>query len=182
MPELIAPTVRLHAAWLEARGEWGPGAHEDGFGLRRSDEVDSSAGFAAWVARLADQPVPVPGSELQQGQRQGKSGRAGAVYRWIVEDGRVHGGIALRYGPGDFVLRFGHIGYGVRPSSRRRGLAAWALGRMLDEARALGLGRLLLVCAADNIASVRTIERQGGVLEGVQETEFGTVRRYWITI
>ena len=47
MPELIAPDVRLHAAWLDARADWGPGVHEDGFGLRPSDEVDSPAGFAA---------------------------------------------------------------------------------------------------------------------------------------
>ena len=36
-----------HAAWLKARDGWGPGVHEDGFGLRPSDEVDSPAGFAA---------------------------------------------------------------------------------------------------------------------------------------
>jgi hypothetical protein len=30
MPELIPPTVRLHAGWLEAHAEWGPGQHEDG--------------------------------------------------------------------------------------------------------------------------------------------------------
>ncbi|GGV20244.1 hypothetical protein GCM10010495_39250 [Kitasatospora herbaricolor] len=174
MPELIAPTTRLRSAWLEARADWGPGAHEDGFGLRAADEVDSPDGFAAWVARLAEPPKP-DGS-------QGRPGPVGCVYRWIVEDGRVHGGIALRYGPGDFVLPFGHIGYGIRPSSRRRGLAAWALGRMLDEARARDLGRLLLVCEVGNVASVRTIERLGGVLEGVQDTEFGAVRRYWITL
>jgi hypothetical protein len=29
MPELTAPTVRLHATWLETRDEWGPGVHED---------------------------------------------------------------------------------------------------------------------------------------------------------
>ncbi|MEU4715850.1 hypothetical protein AB0F73_19625 [Micromonospora purpureochromogenes] len=40
MPELIAPTVHLHAAWLEAHDEWGPGVHEDGFGLLPSDEVE----------------------------------------------------------------------------------------------------------------------------------------------
>jgi hypothetical protein len=44
MPELITPTVRLHAAWIEAHDEWGPGVHEDGFGLHPSDEVDSPAG------------------------------------------------------------------------------------------------------------------------------------------
>ena len=49
MPELVEPTVRLRAAWLDARGEWGPGLHEDGFGLRATDVVDTPDGFAAWV-------------------------------------------------------------------------------------------------------------------------------------
>ena len=53
MPELIEPAERLHAAWLEARAEWGPGVHEDGFGLLPTDDADSPAGFAAWVERLA---------------------------------------------------------------------------------------------------------------------------------
>lgn len=172
MPELVAPAVRLHTAWLEAHHEWGPGLHEDGFGLLSSDEVESPAGFAAWVARLAKESGPA---------RPVEAGRAGCVYRWIVEGGRVLGGIALRYGLDPFVLQFGHIGYGIRPSSRRRGLATWALGRMLGEARQLGLDRVLLTCEVDNIASVRTIAHHGGVLEGVRETEFGPLRRYWIT-
>ncbi|CAM5547258.1 GNAT family N-acetyltransferase [Streptomyces avidinii] len=169
MPELIAPTVRLYAAWREARDEWGPGLHEDGFGLGPSDEVDSPDGFAAWVALLADQAGP----------KAAETGR-GCTYRWIVEGDRVHGGIALRHGPNDYVLQFGHIGYGIRPSSRRRGLATWALGQMLDEGRALGLDGVLIVCEADNLASVKTIEHQGGVLEGVRDTAHGPVRRYWI--
>ncbi|MET8627825.1 GNAT family N-acetyltransferase [Kitasatospora sp. NPDC004669] len=82
----------------------------------------------------------------------------------------------------NYVLQFGHIGYGIRPSSRRRGLASWALGRMLGEAPVLGLDRVLIVCEVDNIASVMTIERNGGVLEGVRDTEHGAVRRYWIKI
>ncbi len=52
---------------------------------------------------------------------------------------------------------------------------------MLDEARSLGLDRVLAVCAVDNVASVRTIERCGGVFEGIADTRFGPVRRYWIT-
>jgi len=58
MPELIAPTTRLHTAWLEAHEEWGPGQHEDGFGLGPSDEVDSPTGFAAWLTRLTNQSDP----------------------------------------------------------------------------------------------------------------------------
>ncbi|MFI6604472.1 GNAT family N-acetyltransferase [Nonomuraea sp. NPDC050536] len=173
MPELIAPTVRLHAAWLEAHAEWGPGFHEDGFGLIPADEVESAAGFAAWVARLGDESDPAKAA---------KAGGAACTYRWIVEGERVLGGIALRHGSGEFVQWAGHIGYGIRPSARRRGVATWALGRMLDEARVLGMDQVLLVCAADNLASVKTIERHGGVLEGIRNTKLGPARRYWIKI
>ena len=171
MPELIPPTARLHPAWLEAHAEWGPGQHEDGFGLRPSDEVRSPAGFAAWLTRLASQ------SELAEGADGHRS-----LYRWIVEDDRVLGGIALRYGNDDYVRWAGHIGYGIRPSARRRGLASWALGRMLDEARSVGLDRALLVCAVDNLASASTIERRGGVLESISGSRFGPIRRYWIDL
>lgn len=172
MPELIAPTARLHAAWLDAHAEWGAGRHEDGFGLAPSDEVESPAGFAAWLARLAEQSAPAPTTP----------GRHRSTYRWIVEGDRVLGGIAVRNGPSDYVAWAGHIGYGIRPSARRRGLATWAVGRMLNEARALGIDRMLAVCAVDNLASVRTIERCGGVFERTDDTQFGAVRRYWIDL
>jgi predicted acetyltransferase len=169
MPELIAPTVRLHGAWLEAHAEWGQGPHEDGFGLRPSDEVHSPEGFAAWVARLAEQSDPARTIDV---------GRHRCTYRWIVEGDRVLGGIALRDGADDYVRWAGHLGYGIRPSARGRGLGTWALARMLDEARRLGLDRVLAVCAVDNAASVRTIERCGGIFEGVRDG----LRRYWIRL
>ncbi|MEU3557598.1 GNAT family N-acetyltransferase [Streptomyces fragilis] len=174
MPELIAPTADLHAAWLRAHREWGPGPHEDGFGLEPTDEVESPAGFAAWLARMAEESFPGGGP--------GEAARPVCVYRWIVEDGQVLGGIALRHGHDDHIMQFGHIGYGIRPSARRRGLAGWALGRMLGEAWKLGMDRVLLVCERDNLASARTIERIGGVFEGMGETEDGPVRRYWFRL
>jgi predicted acetyltransferase len=171
MPELILPTTDLHAAFLECHNEWGPGLHEDGFGLAANDDVESPAGFAAWVRRTArlshlrGEPCPVEKHSSP---------------RWIVEDGRIVGGITLRH---KFDDALGHIGYGIRPSARRRGLASWALGEMLSEARAvLGLDRVLIPCLADNVASARTIESQGGVLESVRHFEDFSVRRYWITL
>jgi predicted acetyltransferase len=53
---------------------------------------------------------------------------------------------------------------------------------MLDEARVPGLDRVLAVCAVGNVASVKTIERCGGVFEGIRNTKFGPVRRYWIEL
>ncbi|HEX3778845.1 MAG TPA: GNAT family N-acetyltransferase [Pseudonocardiaceae bacterium] len=173
MPDLVAPTTRLHAAWLNARDEWGPGVHEDGFGLDPADEVDSAAGFAAWVARLVDESDPT---------KPVATGRRRCTCRWIIEGDQVVGGIALRHELDDFVRRVGHIGYGIRPSARRRGLATWALGRMLDEARLVGLDRVLIVCEDDNLASARTIERNGGVLEDLGDAEPSVLRRYWITL
>lgn len=163
MPHLITPTTRLRHAWLDAHAEWGPGLHEDGFGLAPTDEVDSPEGFAAWVARLAE-----------------ASDRA--TCRWIVEDDQVLGGIALRHEFTDFVRWAGHIGFGIRPTARRRGLATWALGQILDQARALGMDRVLVVCATDNVGSAKTIERVGGVFAEIRDTKHGPVRRYWITI
>nr|WP_228395104.1 GNAT family N-acetyltransferase [Modestobacter roseus] len=74
------------------------------------------------------------------------------------------------------------MGYGIRPSARRRGLVTWALGEVLPVARRMGLDRVLVTCADDNVASARVIERAGGVLEDVRETELGRARRYWITL
>ncbi|MFI5693860.1 GNAT family N-acetyltransferase [Kribbella sp. NPDC051586] len=157
---LVVPTVELRTAWLEAHDDWGPGLHEDGFGLGATDDVGSPEGFAAWIERLT-----------------ARSGRS--TCRWIVEDERVQGGIALRH---ELDERTGHLGYGIRPSARGRGLATWALGGMLDIARRRGLPRLLLVCADGNLASAKTIEHNGGVLDEIRRTEQGSVRRYWIEL
>ena len=37
MLELVLPTTRLHAAFLDCHDEWGRGLHEDGFGLGDDD-------------------------------------------------------------------------------------------------------------------------------------------------
>ena len=110
-------------------------------------------------------------------------GRVHCTYRWIVERDRVPGGIALWHELDDVLLHVGgHIGYGIRRSARRRGLATWAVGRVLGEARALDLDRVLVVCEDGNTASARTIERQGGVLEDIRDTELGPARRCWIEL
>jgi predicted acetyltransferase len=160
MLQLVSPNVAQHSAWLASHREWGPGLHEDGFGLGPGDDVDSAGGFAAWVSRLQSLDA--------------------ARMWWIVERDAVLGGIALRTQTYDTVARIGHVGYGIRPSCRGRGVATWALGELLPHARAAGLNRLLLVCLDDNVGSIKTIERHGGVLEAVIDGDHGLVRRYWI--
>ena len=145
MTALITPTDSWHRAWLTAHREWGPGLHEDGFGLLTGDDVTSPLGFAAWLRRLSD-------------DRQ-------CTYWWITEGDDVLGGIALRHASHPLIPRAGHIGLGIRPSARRRGLATWAVCRVLEDAHLLGLDQVRAVCASSNTASIRTLENLGGVLE-----------------
>jgi predicted acetyltransferase len=76
----------------------------------------------------------------------------------------------------------GHIGYGVRPSARRRGHATEILRRTLTEARAQGIDPALVTCAAANAASRATITRCGGRLDSEEyvQARGEVVQRYWI--
>lgn len=174
MPQLIAPTVHLRASWLASRHEWGLGVHQSNAGLTADDDVETYAGFCDWVERLrreADPAVPP------------KEDRVHATNWWVVENDEYLGAIQLRHYLSDFLLDAGgHIGYGIRPSARRRGYATWAVGAVLSEARALGLTRVLITCDEDNAGSACVIERNGGVSEDVRVTSVGRKRRYWITL
>lgn len=47
----------------------------------------------------------------------------------------------------------GHIGYGIRPSERRKGYASVLLALTLEITRDMGLNKVLLVCDKGNVAS-----------------------------
>ena len=77
----------------------------------------------------------------------------------------------------------GHIGYAVVPEFRRRGYATEILRQSLEITRnELGIARVLVTCDDDNVGSIRTIEKNGGVLQDVVSgADVGTAkRRYWI--
>ena len=78
---------------------------------------------------------------------------------------RSVGGIDARVSESEFVRLYGHVGYGIRPSARGRGIATWALGQVArDLLDTRGLTCVLAVCEADNGASAATIEGNGGRL------------------
>lgn len=76
----------------------------------------------------------------------------------------------------------GHIGYGVRPSARRRGHATRILRETLAQARARGIDEALVTCARDNAGSRGTILRCGGRLDSEEyvDARGEVVQRYWI--
>ena len=58
----------------------------------------------------------------------------------------------------------GHIGYGVRPSERRKGYATQGLKLILDVCRGKGMNFVRLGCYSENIGSKNTIIKNGGKL------------------
>lgn len=97
---------------------------------------------------------------------------------------RIVGRVAIRHTLNTFLEREGgHIGYVVVPEFRGRGYASRMLSLALRLAREqLGITDVLLVCADDNVGSIRTIERNGGALQDVIHVDGGKepLRRYWI--
>ncbi len=104
---------------------------------------------------------------------------------WATVGETVVGHIGLRHGLTPELAELGgHIGYTVRPSSRGRGLAKEMLRQVLQTPKAKELGKLLLTCAPGNIASNRTIQANGGVLERTIFVErIGRdTNLYWIAV
>lgn len=96
---------------------------------------------------------------------------------------RIVGRAAIRHSLNDVLERVGgHIGYVVVPQFRRQGYATEILRLSLQIAREkCGIHRVLLTCDDDNIGSIRTIEKNGGILENVVSgPDLTPKRRYWI--
>lgn len=106
------------------------------------------------------------------------------TFLFAFDGARIVGRVTIRHALNDFLLRLGgHIGYVVVPEFRRRGYATAMLRQALQIAnRDLGLNRVLVTCDADNVGSIRTIEKNGGVLENVVTGPdlVAPKRRYWI--
>lgn len=80
------------------------------------------------------------------------------------------------------LLNGGHIGDGVVPSERRKGIATAMIGLALAECKKLGIDKVLMVCDKDNIGSAKSIINNGGVLENEVVVDGVTEQRYWIDI
>ncbi|MCL2462160.1 MAG: GNAT family N-acetyltransferase [Defluviitaleaceae bacterium] len=103
---------------------------------------------------------------------------------FALVDGKIVGMTQIRHTLNDALLKSGgHIGYGIRPSERRKGYAAQMLALALEKCRELGIQKVLVTCDKDNVGSARTAMKNGGVLEDeCAEGSGNIVQRYWITI
>ena len=184
--KLTTPSASFHTSWLESFDEWGT-LDQDGsaaFVAAKYDlDLRDSSDFAKWVEVL---------HELPRQSFRPPEGLANQSTIWVVRDATYLGSVSLRHALANEYLTEvgGHIGYGIRPSARGHGLAKFALKGAMEEGRTLGMKRVLVTCKQPNVASARTIESCGGILESVRTPESfapelgvtESIRRYWIDL
>lgn len=170
MLTLVIPTPEYKEQVLSYKAEF----------LANGDDMAGTSGlrnaetFEEWLAR----------DILTRSEETVPEGRAPAwTYLALDENGRLVGMINVRYRLTAALLQFaGNIGYSIRKSERRKGYATEMLALALTAAKKLGLSRVLITCDKSNIASARTILKNGGVLENEILYDGEIVQRYWIEI
>ena len=99
------------------------------------------------------------------------------------DEKRLLGAIDIRHELSEYLLQYGgHIGYGIRPAERRQGYAAKMLQLGLIKCRELRIGKVLLTCFTDNVGSVKTMMKNGAVLENEILDQGRPKQRYWIDL
>jgi len=153
-----AETLYLHFPSAENKSEWIAYAEE----YRTDAPNDMPLGYSEktpydeWLRKIND-------------NRHGLNLPVGIVPStvfFLMQGKRILGHISIRHNIDSPFLSLygGHIGYGVRPSERRRGFATKMLSLALIKCKELDLVEVMVTCKKDNIGSAKTITNNGGLL------------------
>ena len=165
MLKLEAPSARLRAEFFDMAADFA--AHGE------SRYVEASQDFEGFLRRIA----------LEEQAQVLAPGRVPGSQYWLVSEGRLLGCSRLRYWlTPDLAYEGGHVGYDIRPSARGCGFGTTLLTLTKERAAAMGVARLRITCDADNRASLRVIEKNGGILDAVvpSRTRDKMICQYWV--
>lgn len=169
--KLIVPTMEYSDQILKYKNEF----------IKNSDSLDGTAGLAT-AASIEDWLTALQDNSSEKTVRPGLV-PASTFLGLRVKDNRIVGMIDIRRRLNEYLLEFGgNIGYSVRKSEREKGYAKEMLHLALEKCKELHLTKVLITCNKSNIASVKTIIANGGVLENEVPDGDGITQRYWIEI
>jgi predicted acetyltransferase len=161
--ELVRPSVEVVPSYIEAL-KAGPFSHMalGGFGDEPVQSV--SADPAGYIERLTDQAlrtVVTPNGQTFLLRDHS--------IRWAVDrSGSFVGGLSFRYDLGNPLIDSycGHVGMSVRADLRNQGFGTRLWPLVLRKFAAKGFASIIASANIDNPASIRSIERAGGVAIG----------------
>ena len=89
-----------------------------------------------------------------------KPGYVASTYYLLIDGKEYIGSFQLRHKLTENLMNIGgHIAYIIRPSKRRKGYATAGLNLCLQEAKRIGLDKVLITCNAKNTASYAVITK-----------------------
>jgi predicted acetyltransferase len=171
---LDRPHIRYRASFMSAMAEFQTDSDKSAWVYLGDDEPHDTPAkdFEAYVLRLRSMETTAPSNFVK------------STCYWAMYKDEVIGRIAIRHELNNFLCTIGgHIGYIVRPSFRKMGVASEMLRQLLETDQARAIKRLLLTCDEDNAASERTIIKNGGAFEClVNNGDKPKKKRFWIDL
>ncbi|WP_195575526.1 GNAT family N-acetyltransferase [Paenibacillus sp. 1001270B_150601_E10] len=167
---LVEPSNLYKADYLEMTSEW-----------RSSGEK-----LIPWVLRFDSSNFQMMLDELHRLKHDQnlEEGKVNSSTYWLRSSNqKLLGAVNIRHRLNEALLSIGgHIGYGIRPTERKKGYSTELLRLALIEAKALGITKALVTCDKDNVGSARTIMNNGGVLSSEAIVDGVEIQRYWMDI
>ncbi|MGX5559870.1 GNAT family N-acetyltransferase [Bacillus thuringiensis] len=168
---LLTPTTDLQEEYLDFYNEW----KDSGETMIPWVITKNPANFPAMVQELPDahNGINIPETWVPD-----------STYWLVTDENKIVGAVNIRHSLTEHLFNAGgHIGYGIRPSERRKGYATKLLKLSLEKTKELNIEKVLVVCDAVNTASEKTILHNGGLRnDDFTEEDGNVVRRYWIEI
>jgi predicted acetyltransferase len=168
---LLKPTVELKEEYLSFYQEWKDSGEMMVPWVIEKDPSD----FDAMVQSLL---------ESEKGINLAEGWVPDSTFWLINENNRVLGAVNIRHKLTERLKdRGGHIGYGIRPSERRKGYATKLLALSLGKVKGFGVEKALITCDEDNTGSLKTIINNGGVpdIDFIEE-DGNVIKRFWIEL
>ncbi|AXK19454.1 TPA: GNAT family N-acetyltransferase [Bacillus toyonensis] len=168
---LITPTTDLQEEYLDFYNEW----------------KESGETMIPWVISKDPSNFPAMIQELldaHNGVNLPESWVPDSTYWLVTEENKIVGVVNIRHSLTEHLFNTGgHVGYGIRPSERRKGYATKLLELSLEKTKELNIEKVLVVCDEANTGSEKTILHNGGLRDDDFIEEDGNiVRRYWIEL
>ena len=124
--------------------------------------------------------------EVERGENLGEFASSTTYWLYDDENNKIIGASNLRHylTENEDALLWGHIGYGIRPSERKKGYATELLKLTLSEAKNREIDKVLLGAYTGNIGSWKAMEKCGGIYKNtiIEKNTGLPVKRYWINI
>lgn len=169
--KLVNPTIFMRSAYFDFIYDWA----KHGEIITPNTAIFTQKSYFAWLMEEY---------KLRQRIYAGGKGLVPAsTYFFMDASEQIIGAVNIRkYLSPELLHCGGHIGYGIRPSQRRRGYASEMLRMALLICRKCSMKQVLITCLKNNIASSRTIIKNGGILENEIFYQESCIQRYWIDL